>query len=109
MNRLPATRPNAEWLQNPGTVVIPNIAVLNRQLYLTWGTRKGTPMFARVVRRAGDLSGILVNATLTPEGQKALLQVRIERYCTVLYRISPDGTVQRYTLFQSTCIVATQS
>lgn len=28
----------------------------------------------------GDLTGILVNATLTPEGQKALLQV-----CTIVF------------------------
>ena len=39
------------------------------------GARGGVASLSRAARRAGDLVGVLVNASLRPEGQKALTQV----------------------------------
>eukprot|EP00904_Undaria_pinnatifida_P003216 jgi/Undpi1/12896/HiC_scaffold_7.g02562.m1 len=43
------------------------------------GARGGVASLSRAARRAGDLVGVLVNASLRPEGQKALTQVAVHR------------------------------
>ena len=48
---------------------------VKRRLCGKAGTRASSGTFMRAVGRVGDLTGVLVNASLRTEGQKALLQV----------------------------------
>lgn len=69
------------------------------------GTRPGTASFLRTVRRAGDLAGVLVNATLRTEGQIYLLQVLggswVARGPGTWYGVFFLETCARYGVFHS--------
>ena len=59
----------------PNSVRLHVCMCVKRRLCGKAGTRASSGTFMRAVGRVGDLTGVLVNASLRTEGQKALLQV----------------------------------